>query len=463
MPGDAEPLPGSFRDPAGFVFRHDGTLFRQVNEIHRPQYDRLMSSGLYADLVGRGLLIPHQEVDVPPAVREGASMVLRPEPLRFVSYPYEWSFSQLRDAALATLQIQEAALDRGMSLRDASAYNMQFHGGAPLLIDTLSFEELREGQPWVAYRQFCQHFLAPLALVSYVDARLGQLSRVHMDGVPLDLAVSLLPRTARLRPGLQLHLFSHAKSQRRHASDTEPASASSGRRFSLQAFRGVLDSLRGSIEGLGLPEGVSEWEDYYEKAGHYAEDAMARKEELVQKFLAEIQPDSVWDLGANVGRFSKIATDAGAFTVAFDVDPACVDHAYRDARAGGETKLLPLVLDLTNPSPAIGWANDERATVAERGPADAVLALAIVHHLAIANNVPLQAVADYFASLGRHLVIEFVPKDDEMVRVLLRNREDVFPDYNAERFAEALGARFEVLRREPIADSGRVLFLGRRR
>jgi hypothetical protein len=460
--GDAEPLPGSFRDPAGFVFRREGALFRQVNEVHRPHYDRLMSSGLYENLLGRGLLISHEEVDAPPAVRDGASLVLRPEPLRFVSYPYEWSFSQLRDAALTTLRIQEAALDHGMSLRDASAYNVQFHEGRPLLIDTLSFEELPEGRPWIAYRQFCQHFLAPLALMSYRDARLGRLSSSQLDGVPLDLAVGLLPKSARLRPGLQLHLFSHAKSQRRHASDAEPAAASRGK-FSIQAFRGVLDSLRGSIEGLGLPEDVSAWEDYYATADHYAEDAMARKEELVRKFLAEIQPDSVWDLGANVGRFSRLATDGGAFTVAFDVDHACVDHAYRDAKAAGEAKLLPLVLDLTNPSPAIGWANAERATLAERGPADAVLALALVHHLAIANNVPLPAVADYLATLGRHLVIEFVPKDDEMVQVLLRNREDVFPHYTAERFTEALVSRFEVVHREPIAESGRVLFLGRRR
>jgi hypothetical protein len=463
MTGAADVLPGSFRDPAGFVFRRDGVLFRQVNEVHRRHFDLLMSSGLYDALTTAALLIPHEVVDDEPAAA-GAYLVIRPRPVGFVSYPYEWSFSQLRDAALATLRIQSAALDHGMTLRDASAFNVQFDRGRPLLIDTLSFEVLVEDRPWIAYRQFCQHFLAPLALMSYRDARLGLFLREHLDGVPLDLAAQLLPKGARLRPPLLLHLFSHAKSQRKHATDEAPA-ARSGRasRFSMQAFRGLLDSLRSGIEGLSLPDGFSEWRNYYDEATHYSDQASAHKEELVDACIAEVAPETVWDLGANVGRFSRLATARGIPTVAFDVDPACVDEAYRRASSENETRLLPLVLDLANPSPAIGWANRERMTVAERGPADLVLALALVHHLAIGNNVPLASLAAFFAEIGRHVVIEFVPKQDEKVQRLLMNREDVFPTYSVEGFERSMSGHFDVLRKLPIHDSPRTLYLLRAR
>jgi len=454
---------GSFRDPAGFVFRRDGTLFRQVNRVHAEAYERLRTSGLADELIGSSLLVPHEEVDVEPADPAEAYRVIRPELVPFVSYPYEWSFSQLRDAALLTLRIQSAALDRGMSLRDASAYNVQFRGSRPVFIDTLSFEDAVEGRPWVAYRQFCQHFLAPLALMSYRDARLGQLARVHLDGVPLDLAASLLPARARTRPGLLLHLVSHAKSQRKHAADAERPEGRAAT-MSERALRGLLDSLRGAIEGLSLPsdEG-STWSGYYEGAGHYDDEAMAAKERIVGSFLDELAPATVWDLGANVGRFSKVAVARGATTVAFDVDHAVVDATYREAHEAGDDRLLPLVLDLANPSPAIGWANAERQTLAERGPADAVLALALVHHLAIGDNAPLTAVVDLLADLGRAVVVEFVPKEDVMVRRLLATREDVFPGYAVEPFERAFGQRFDVLHREPLPGSPRILYLGRRR
>jgi hypothetical protein len=461
--GAADVLPSSFRDPAGFVFRRDGVLFRQVNEVHRSHFDLLTSSGLYDALTGAGLLIPHELVDDEPAAA-GAYRIIRPRPVAFISYPYEWCFSQLRDAARATLRIQSAALEHGMTLRDASAFNMQFDRGRPLLIDTLSFESLVEGRPWIAYRQFCQHFLAPLALMSYRDARLGLLLREHLDGVPLDLAAQLLPKGARLRPPLLLHVFSHAKSQRRHAADDRPAAAARrGGRFSVQAFRGLLDSLRAGIEGLSLPSGFSEWRNYYDEATHYSDRASKHKEELVDACIAESSPDTVWDLGANVGRFSRLATARGIPTVAFDVDPACVDEAYRRAAADGEPNLLPLVLDLANPSPAIGWANRERMTVEERGPADLVLALALVHHLAIGNNVPLESLAAFLGGIGRRVAIEFVPKEDEKVQRLLMNREDVFPDYTMEGFERSMSVRFDVLRKLPIDDSPRTLYLLRAR
>lgn len=465
----ADAVPGSFRDPRGFLFHRDGVLYRHVDASAAADYDLFESSGLRASLHDAGLLIPHEE-DPAIAAERGAARVLRPEVVPFVSYPYEWSFSQLRDAALLTLRLQSTAMDHGMSLRDASAYNVQFHRGRPLLIDTLSFERLPEGTPWVAYRQFCQLFLAPLALMSYRDVRLGLMLRDHLDGVPLDLAASLLPRRAQARPPLQLHLFLHAKSQRRHAADGAAAAAGgvegappTRRGFGLQAFRGLLDSLRKGVEGLGAPEAVGAWADYESEATHYAEAARRRKEEVVAAWIGRAAPSSVWDLGANVGRFSRMASRNGIDTVAFDLDAAAVDRNYAAARDEGDEHLLPLVMDLTNPSPGLGWDGRERASLADRGPADLALALALVHHLAIGNNVPLPMVMRTFAGLARRAVVEFVPKDDEKVRTLLATREDVFPGYTAEGFEAAAGDAFEVEAREPLPESGRALYLLRSR
>ncbi len=465
----ADAVPGSFRDPRGFLFHRDGVLYRHVDASAAADYDLFESSGLRASLHDAGLLIPHEE-DQAIAAERGAARVLRPEVVPFISYPYEWSFSQLRDAALLTLRLQSTAMDHGMSLRDASAYNVQFHRGRPLLIDTLSFERLPEGTPWVAYRQFCQLFLAPLALMSYRDVRLGLMLRDHLDGVPLDLAASLLPRRAQARPPLQLHLFLHAKSQRRHAADGASAAAGgvegappSRRGFGLQAFRGLLDSLRKGVEGLGAPEAVGAWADYESEATHYAEAARRRKEEVVAAWIERAAPSSVWDLGANVGRFSRMASRNGIDTVAFDLDAAAVDRNYAAARDEGDEHLLPLVMDLTNPSPGLGWDGRERASLADRGPADLALALALVHHLAIGNNVPLPMVMRTFAGLARRAVVEFVPKDDEKVRTLLATREDVFPGYTAEGFEAAAGDAFEVEAREPLPESGRALYLLRSR
>jgi hypothetical protein len=467
--GTNDAVPGSFRDPRGYVFHRDGVLYRHVDPSAAEDFGRFESSGLREALHDAGLLIAHGE-DAALAAERGAARVLRPELVSFVSYPYEWSFSQLRDAALLTLRVQSTAMDHGMSLRDASAYNVQFHRGRPILIDTLSFERLVEGRPWVAYRQFCQHFLAPLALMSYRDVRLGLLLREHLDGLPLDLVASLLPRRARARPPLQLHLFLHARSQRLHAgaggapgAGDAPGGEGGRRGFGAQAFRGLLDSLRKGVEGLGEPEAVGVWADYESEGTHYPEDARRRKEEVVAGWIERTSPASVWDLGANVGRFSRMASTRGIHTLAFDLDAAAVDANYRAARREDDEHLLPLVMDLTNPSPGLGWDHRERLSLADRGPADLALALALIHHLAIGNNLPLPMVAATFARLARSAVVEFVPKDDEKVRTLLATREDVFAGYTVEGFEEAMLEVFEIEAREPLPSSGRVLYLLRAR
>jgi ribosomal protein L11 methylase PrmA len=451
----------SFRDPSGFLFQRDGVLYRQVNRIYRDTFDRVIDSGLYAELVGASLIVPHDVAAVTPAEHETASLVIRPEPLPFISYPYEWSHGQLRDAALATLDIEQRALKRGLSLKDASAYNIQFHHGRPLLIDTLSFEPYVEGEPWVAYRQFCQHFLAPLALMSRRDIRLGQLLRVYIDGVPLDLAARLLPRRSRLNFGLLTHIYLHAASQQRFAG-AEVRSARGARRVTRTGFLGLIDNLQRTIAGLHWTPGGTAWAAYG-SMHNYTPAGIESKRRIVGDFLERSRPGSVWDLGANIGDFSRLASERGIPTVAFDVDPSAVEANYRRVREAGEENLLPLLTDLSNPSPAQGWHHAERLSLLERGPADAVMALALVHHLAIGNNVPLPQLASFFAALGRWLIVEFVPKTDSQVKRLMAAREDIFPDYTAAGFEAAFKPHFDLLASQPIADSERLLYLWRRR
>jgi len=447
----------SFRDPSGFMFKRDGVIYRQVNQHYREQYDLLVSSGLLEALWKQGLLVASEEVAVPPAVPEIAYKVIQPVELPFISYPYEWSFSQLKDAALATLQIQKLAFEKGQALKDASAYNIQFHNGKPVFIDTLSFEPYRAGEPWVAYRQFCQHFLAPIALMAATDIRLSQLLRVYIDGIPLDLASRLLPGGTKLNLGLNLHIHTHAAAQLKYADDTSAKKQNKGQ-MTRNAFLGLIDSLESTIKGLSLKGYKTEWGDYY-TATNYTEGSLKEKQELVGKFISQSGAKSLWDLGANTGFFSRVASDKGIFTVAFDIDPLAVEQGWQDVKAKKEKNLLPLVLDLTNPSPAIGWANQERSSFLERGPVDCVMALALIHHMAISNNVPMTTLAEFFASAGRWLIIEFVPKEDSQVQRLLSTREDIFPEYHPEGFEKAFATSFHLRAKELIPGSKRHLYL----
>ena len=451
--------PGSFRDPSGFVFERDGVLYRQVNQSYRSDYDRLVESGLDRSLIDDGLMVRHAEVDEEPCDPRVAYKVIRPERIPFISYPYEWCFGELQAAALLTLEIQRRALAQSMSLKDASAFNVQFLDGRAVFIDTLSFETYREGSPWVAYRQFCRHFVAPLVLMSKVDVRLNQMFRTSLEGVPLDLTSRLIPWRTRLDPRLLIHIHLHAGAERAYSADKPP---STPRAFSKAALMGLMDSLDSTIRSLRWEPKGTEWGDYY-AATNYSDAATTRKLELVGQFLDEIRPRTAWDLGANTGRYSRLAAERGASTVAFDVDPACVELHFRDLNAQGRKGILPLLLDLTNPSPGLGWAHEERSSVISRGPADVVMALALVHHLAISANVPLGRIASFLRAICPNLIIEFVPKGDSQVQRLLSSREDIFGEYTREGFEAAFNECYTIDRAESIVESERTLYLMRAR
>jgi hypothetical protein len=298
------------------------------------------------------------------------------------------------------------------------------------------------------------------------DGQLGRLSQVYIDGVPLPLASSLLPRSSYLRAGPLMHVHLHAKAEQKlarrpGAPHGDPAAVGRGlapRQSNTRRMEALLDSLESAVRNTSW-NARSHWSGYYAEQPSYTDDAQAAKIAAVSTWLERLRPATVWDIGANTGRFSRIAGQWAALVVALDGDPACVETMYREATAAKLEYLLPLVSDLSSPSPAIGWANEERLTLEQRGPADVALALALVHHLAIGNNVPLPAIAAYLARLARRLIVEFVPKDDAMVKGMLSARRDIFDTYTQAHFEAAFGAHFRVDERTVLAPSGRVLYL----
>ncbi len=453
------PDPGSFRDPAGFVYRRDGILYRQIHESHAADWLLFEQSGLYERLVQKGWLVAHEDASLVDAFDSRAWRVVRPSLIPFLSYPYEWTFSQLQDAALLTLDVQLLAMESGMTLKDASAYNVQFLGGRPILIDSLSFECAEDDSPWIAYRQFCRHFLAPLALMTERDIRAGLMLRDFVDGIPLDLATRLLPGRSRLSVGLLTHLHLHARSLRRHEGRDAPRHPPP--RLPRSRLRALLGNLRSTVAGLKWSPSGTEWADYTTTTS-YTETAAASKQRLVEHLLQATDGDWVWDLGANTGLFSRIAAGLGRNVIALDTDPAAAELHYRAVKRDGQERVMPLVMDLANPSPSLGWAGRERRSLTERANADVLVALALVHHVAIGNNVPLASFSTYLAELGRQLILEFVPKSDPRAAAMLSARRDIFDDYSLEGLKSAFGADWRLVEEHSIEDSDRTLLHFRR-
>jgi hypothetical protein len=406
-----------------------------------PEYQYLMSSGLYDALVSKGLLIPHTQVGV-----SGSRLILRPEQVSFISYPYEWCFSMLKEAAVNTLEINHIALEHGMMLKDASAFNMQYHKGKMTLIDTLSFIKYGDGQPWGAYLQFIQHFLAPLLLMRYRDASLAKLLGAFIDGIPVNLAIQLLPMRTRLRPSLLAHLYAQGIKLN---GDKLPKEVKLPRR-NLDA---LLDNLRGLVKGLEYKL-KSDWSEY--DSCSYTQSALENKYKIVEWLLGEVPvsyDNTLCDIGANTGVFTELALEKGYKVIALDSDHDCVECQY----IGGGKVGLPLVVDLCNPTPAIGWGNVERKSFLDRLNVDTIMALALMHHICIGNNTPLGKVAELLAGHCKHLVIEFVPLDDPKAQILATNK--TFPPYSRAIFELEFGKHFEIIAKKDIEDSCRSIYL----
>lgn len=447
---------GSFRDPSGHIFERNAVLCRQVNVGYKEHYDLFIASGLYKELAESNRLIPHSELNADPAAKGAVYRILNPQRLPFISYPYEWCFSQLKDAALLTLDIQKIALQKGMTLKDASAYNVQYFQGKPIFIDTLSFEKYQEGRPWIAYLQFCQHFLAPLSLMALRDIRLSQLLRVHLDGIPLDLASKLLPRGSWLNFGLLSNIHLHAKAQTSFSNNPDKTDSTSG--VSKSGLVAIVEGLAEAIAGLKYSAVGTEWEGYYRKL-HYAPKTFDAKNGFVAGAISKLKPKSVVNLGANDGTFSRLSAKDGIPTISIDSDPAAVENNYLLSKKIRDTFMMPLYGDLTNPSGPIGWANSERKSLASRCKAELALALALIHHLSIGNNVPFGRIAEFFQSLGDWLIIEYVPLDDPQVKNMLTRRHGIIHEYSMGRFEQEFSRFYHIHEKYPLPESTRVMYL----
>lgn len=432
----------SFRDPAGYVFEKDSQIFRRIMPAGVSDYERFIRSGLAEQLLRDKSLVPFKEIS-----RKEGNITLELEKMPFISYPYEWSFSQLRDAALLTLRIMRQALEHGMVLKDASAFNIAFQNGRPIFLDHTSFTAYRENEPWRAYRQFAMHFLAPLLLMKKVDLRSLAYFRTDLGGIPLDLASRLLPVSSWLNPGILIHIHLHGKLDQYYSSDGK---AHRNPVMSKKQLENMILSLEDFTSGLRISGQKTQWADYYEK-NSYEAASLKFKNLQVENFCREIAPKTTLDLGANTGFFSETAALYSKSVIAADIDPQAVEQLYRLNR-DKIPHLQPVLLDLNNPTPDTGVFNEERQSFLSRCRSDLVLGLALIHHLRITGNWTIEQIVRLFAQTGQHALVEFVPLDDIQVRRLIRGRETLFDDWTLD--AVTNGFRKEFRRMETVTIPG---------
>ena len=454
------PDPGSFRDPTSRVYLSEGAVWRGLDAAALADFEALAATPFFADAVAAGQVVATELTTDRPEGLSGWAGVLRHERIPVISYPYEWSFEMLRDAARLQLDLVGAALAQDLTTKDASAYNLQFVGSTPRFIDLGSFERLRPAEPWYGYRQFHMHFLLPLMLQAYRGITFQPLLRADVEGVnPVDARrmMSFWDILSPRKKGTLLHVSLQARAENASSErDVKSELKASGMKKELLVAQ--IKSLRKLVDRLRLPKAETEWSGYSDRS-HYSDADLRAKEQFVSSVAAAVQPKLAWDLGANDGHFSRLVAQHGAYVIAADGDHEAVDRLYRSLRAEGDERILPLVLNLADPSPNRGWRGTERLAFTDRSRPQLVLALALIHHLVISRNVPMQEFVDFLADTGAPLVVEFPTREDPMVQRLLRNkRQGLHDDYTVEDFEAALGRRFAVARREELPSGTRLCY-----
>jgi SAM-dependent methyltransferase len=466
--------PGSFRDPDSAVFTHDGAVLRGLSERAEADWQRLEASTFFPRLMAEGRVVDTARAGddalatAPPSPRGAPwAAVLRHERIPVVSYPYEWPFAMLREAALCQLDVLAAALEEGMSLKDGTAYNVQFVGTRPTFVDVGSFEAA--AGPWPGYRQFCRTMLFPLLVQAHLGVPYQPLLRGAVDGLTPSEVRGMFGGLGALRKGVLRNVVLHAVLERRVTGSTERTKAqlrSAG--FGTELAKATTAKLRALVTGLDVDRKASTWSDYRDNCSYSGADAEAKRA-FVEAALVDgdaagagrgPRPSLVLDLGANDGEYALLAAEHAGTVVAVDADQEVVDRLYRRLRAEDRGDVLPLVMNLVDPSGGIGWRNRERAPFADRVRPDVTLALALVHHLAIGANVPLAEVVAWLRSWGGRLVVEFVHPDDVQVTRLLANKPaGLFDDYRRDGFEALLAEHFAVHRRVELPGGTRTLYL----
>ncbi|WP_115124701.1 class I SAM-dependent methyltransferase [Marinirhabdus gelatinilytica] len=450
----------SFRDPSGYMF-HDGDILRRViKPIYFPQYKKLRDSGFFNTLIKQGLLIPHTETQV-----EDDTIIITPEPIPFITNPYEWSFQQFKHAALHTLKIQKYALSKGFILKDASAYNVTFHKGKPVFIDTLSFDFYEEDTPWRAYKQFITHFFGPLVLAKYHGTEIFKMLQTHIDGIPVKLISSMLPGKTKLSATIHTNIHLLAKMESKHSEDYKAETKVA--KLSKKAQNNILESLFNFIKKLELKE-TTEWGNYYDKT-NYEKAAFEGKKKLIKEWVTPLNPQRLIDVGGNDGTFARTVLDKVPDVIVTDIDSNAVDHNYTQVQQNKEANMLPFVCDVLQPAPGIGFNNTERNSLIDRlqtyAP-DVTMALALIHHITLSGNVPFEKSAEFFAKFSETLIIEFPKREDSWVESLLvRKREFInhFDFYNENDFEAGYSQFYTIVKKEPVQGTKRILYLMKRK
>ncbi|WP_298151292.1 class I SAM-dependent methyltransferase [Flavobacterium sp.] len=451
-------VPASFRDPSGFVFRDGEVIKRWIGPLYLRQYEALTQSGFYKSLFQKHYLIPHLEVD-----RTAEHVIIQPENIPFITYPYEWSFLQYKHAALLTLKIQKYALERDFILKDASAFNITFHNGKPVFIDSLSFDFYEEDTPWHAYKQFLTHFLGPLVLAHYYGLDYLKTLSVDIDGISLGKLSALLPLKSYLSPILYTNIHLAAKYEQKHASKSFTGKA----RLSKIAQIKLLDALYAYIESLAVRQ-QTEWDDYYNQT-NYETEAYEQKKQLTNTWATAIKARRILDLGGNDGTFSRELPESVESIIVADVDANAVGQNYSKILKNKERNILPIVADILNPFPGIGFNNTERFSFLGRlkeWQADGCLALAVIHHITLSGNIPFDMSARLFAGISEHLLIEFPNREDSWVEFLLNSKRDFkahFDFYNEDNFEKEYSNYFDIVSKVPIRASHRILYTMKRK
>jgi ribosomal protein L11 methylase PrmA len=461
----ATPDPGSFRDPSGRIYYVDDRVFRTVTEHAAAEFEFVRDTGLIERLVSEGQLIKSDVVsaDVLGETGVNSRYVIEHPRLPFISYPYEWSFQALKAAALLHLNVHLVALDTGVTLSDASAYNVQFLGPRPVFIDLLSFRKYKDGEMWMGHRQFCEQFLNPLLLRSKLGVVHNSWYRGAQEGISTSDLRRLLPWTSKLSLNVLFHVVAQSAFEGSQESIGKKKKVLATAQFSIDSYRRILLKLRDWIQTLEPADSSKTiWKDYA-KTHSYNSDEASEKKAFIAKFSNTVKPGILWDLGCNTGDYSDVALDNGAaYSVGFDFDHGALELAF--SRASEEClSFLPLFLDAANPSPNQGWRQNERKGLNGRANADAIVALAFIHHIAIGRNVPIDDVTCWLTSLAPQGIIEFVPKQDPMIQKMLALREDIFHEYTEENLLLCLSKSSEIIETQTVTATGRKLIWFRRR
>jgi hypothetical protein len=435
---------------------------RALSERGLADWEALAASPLFREKVAEGKLVCTERVLEPNGVpaelaQAEIAAVLRHERVPVVSYPYEWTFGMLKDAALLQLELMLGALDDGLVLKDGSPYNIQWRGVQPVFVDVGSFERLRAGEPWAGYRQFCTLVLYPLMLQSYRGVAFQPWLRGSLEGIEPAEMRRLLSFRDRFRRGVLSHVVLHTRLERRYA-DKEVKSELRRAGFHAELIRANARKLRKLIGRLDWEPGRTAWSSYG-KTNPYEDADAAAKDAFVRQAAGVRRRRLLWDLGCNDGRYTRAAAQESDYTVALDADAAVVEGLYHALREEGAETILPLVGNLADPSPGLGWRGRERRPLSERGIPDLTLCLALVHHLALSANVPVSEFLDWLAEFRTELVIEFPTREDPMVRKLLaRKGPGANPDYEIDVFERGLAERWRIERREALPSGTRILY-----